>query len=278
MGSTGQHVGEAGDEAPLLDGQGLDLAGDAADRLVSPLVAGGGRSTSGCWGSLLPPKRPRRTMWITSSVWAVLGALQTDASTDGPAVVAAADVHSRGERVPHPRPRRRPAQERHAAQPRDARPGHARHAALPRPRHRRALLRAAHLHRLSHLLQRAGAAGHLRACHQRSRRSREAAGPRAPRHRLRPRLHHRAHRLHLRHQRRDADALAPARAPPGRAGLRPAVAALRQVQGAQLHGAGLGQRCRRRGARALRGAAGRLARRSTRTCSRPASPAKTPAS
>ena len=36
--------------------------------------------------------------------------------------------------------------------------------------------------------------------------------------------HHRAHRLHVRHQRRHADALPPAGAPPGRPRLRPAVA------------------------------------------------------
>ncbi len=47
MGGPSEHVGEAGDEATLLDGQRLDLAGDAADRLglVARLAAGRG---SGC--------------------------------------------------------------------------------------------------------------------------------------------------------------------------------------------------------------------------------------
>ena len=50
-------------------------------------------------------------------------------------------------------------------------------------------------------------------------------------HRVRPRLHDRARRLHVRHQRRLADAVAPARPPPGGRRLRPAEPALRQVQG-----------------------------------------------
>ena len=151
--------------------------------------------------------------------------------------------------------------ERHAAKSGRPRPGHAGHPALPHPRDHRALLRAARLHGLPDLLQRARAAGHLRACHERARGLRAAAGARPPGHRVRARLHHRAHRLHLRHQRRHADALAPARAPPRRPRLRPAVPALRRLQGPQLHGARLRQRCRRRRARALRGPAGRLARR-----------------
>ena len=68
---------------------------------------------------------------------------------------------------------------------------------------------------------------------ERPRGHRAAAGPRAPGHRVGPRLDHRAHRLHLRHQRRDPHAVAPARPPSRRPGLRPAVPALRRLQGAR---------------------------------------------
>ena len=49
--------------------------------------------------------------------------------------------------------------------------------------------------------------------------------------RIGPRLDDRAHRLHVRDQRRLADAVAPARPPPGRRRVRPAEPALRHLQG-----------------------------------------------
>ena len=78
-------------------------------------------------------------------------------------------------------------------------------------------------------------------------------------HRIRARLDHRARRLHVRHQRRVADAVAPARPPPGRRGVRPAEPALRQVQGRGDDAPPLHRRGRPGPARAVRGAGRRRA-------------------
>ena len=115
--------------------------------------------------------------------------------------------------------------------PRPPGPRDAGHAALPGSRHRRALLRPADLHRLPDLLQRAGAGGDLPAGGGGRGGLGQAAAAHLERHRVGPRLDDRAHRLHLRDQRRLADALAPAGPAPRRRGVRPAEPALREVQG-----------------------------------------------
>ena len=79
-------------------------------------------------------------------------------------------------------------------------------------------------------------------------------------HRIRPRLDHRACRLHVRDHRRVADAVAPARAPSRRRRVRPAEPALREVQGRGDDAAALDRRGRPGPARALRGAGRRRAR------------------
>ena len=71
----------------------------------------------------------------------------------------------------------------------------------------------------------------FRTRHRRRRRPGEAAEAHPGRHRVRPRLDDRARRVHVRDQRRVADAVAPARPASGRRRVRPAEPALRQVQG-----------------------------------------------
>ena len=90
-----------------------------------------------------------------------------------------------------------------------------------------------------------------------------------------PRLHDRAHRVHVRAVGRVADAVAPARAPPGGRRLRPAEPALRQVQGRGHDAAGDDRRRRPRAARALRGPGRRARWRCTASSSRPACRART---
>ena len=97
----------------------------------------------------------------------------------------------------------------------------------------------------------------------------------ARRHRVGARLHDRAHRVHVRLSRRVADAVAPARAPPGGRRLRPAEPALRQVQGRGDDAAGDDRRGRRRAARALRGAGRGALGPVRRAASRRACPART---
>src|SRR6266550_279829 len=83
---------------------------------------------------------------------------------------------------------------------------------------------------------------------------REAAEADPGRDRVGPRLDHRAHRLHVRHQRGFADAVAPAGAPSCRRRVRPAEPALRQVQGRFNDAAGHPGGRRSRAAPPLRGA------------------------
>ena len=73
--------------------------------------------------------------------------------------------------------------------------------------------------------------GDLPSRGRRRGRSGEAAEAHPGRHRVGPRLDDRAHRLHVRDQRRVADPVAPARPPSGGRRVRPAEPALRHVQG-----------------------------------------------
>ena len=118
------------------------------------------------------------------------------------------------------------------AEPGPPRPRDEGDAPVPRPRDRRAVLRPAHLHGLPDVLL--GAWTPRRSSGRRSTASstpRKHAEADQRRHRVRPRLDDRARRLHVRHQRRVADPVAPARPPSGRRRVRPAEPALRQVQG-----------------------------------------------
>ena len=126
--------------------------------------------------------------------------------------------------------------------------------------------------------------------------SEEAAGgdlPQGGRRRVRPgedaeadlvrdrvgaRLDHRAHRLHVRHHRGVADAVAPARPPSRGRRVRPAEPALRQVQGRRDDAPALDRRGRPGAARALRGRRSTARSSCTARCSRPGCPAKTPGS
>ena len=171
------------------------------------------------------------------------------------------------EPIPAPAPEDRHPQESRAARARDDGD-----APLPGPRDRRAVLRPDHLHGLPDVLLGGGRRRRSSAVGRRRLRPGEDAEAHRVGHRVGPRLDHRARRLHVRHHRRVADAVAPARPPPGRRRVRPAEPALRQVQGRR-------RRCSRtRSPRATRSCASATRRRSrarsscTATCSRPALP------
>ena len=162
--------------------------------------------------------------------------------------------------------------------PEESRPSRARpegDAAVPRPRHRREVLCPDHLHGLPHLLLRAGARAHLPAGVGRRLRSPQDAEADQRRDRIGARLDDRACRLHLRHQRRVADAVAPARPPSRRRRVRPAEPALREVQGRGHDAADDDRRGRRGPARALRGHRSTVRWACTASSSRPACRART---
>ena len=105
---------------------------------------------------------------------------------------------------------------------------------------RRGVLPPDHLHRLPDVLLGAAPRPDLGQGGQPPGRRRQAAGPGPQGDGVGPRLDHRARQLHVRHQRRDANAQPSAGPTPGRDRVRSAVAALRQLQAArQLHGPGL---------------------------------------
>ena len=163
-------------------------------------------------------------------------------------------------------------------EPGPARPRDEGDAPLPRPRHRRAVLRPAHLHRLPDVLLGARAGRDLPPRRRRRDRPAQAAEADPGRHRVGPRLDDRAHRVHVRDQRRLADPVAPARPPSGRRRVRPAEPALRHVQGRLDDAADVAGRGGSGAARALRGPDRGLARAVRRPASRPGSPARTPGS
>ena len=160
-------------------------------------------------------------------------------------------------------------------EPRPARAGHEGHAPVPGQGDRGAVLRAARVHRVPHLLLGAGAPGDLPAGGRGRGRAGVDAAADLQRHRVRARLHHRAHRVHVRAVGRVADAVAPARPPPRGRRVRPAEPALRQVQGRGHDAARDDRGGRPRAARPLRGAGRRRARPVRATWSRPACPART---
>ena len=149
---------------------------------------------------------------------------------------------------------------------------------LPQPRDRRQVLRPDHLHRLPDLLLGAGPGSDLPARGRWRLRPAQDAEADQLGHRVRSRLDHRACRLHLRHQRRLAHPLAPARPASRRRRLRPAEPAVREVQGRGDDAPPLHRRGRSGAARSIRGAGRRGARAVRRPPRRPACRARTPAS
>ena len=189
--------------------------------------------------------------------------------------------------TPTTQPDTGPREDRDPEEPGPARPRPARHAGLPEPRDRRQVLRPDHLHGVPDVLLRTGSRRDLPARGRWRLRPAQDAEAHQLGHRVRARLDDRACRLHLRHQRGVADALASARPASRGRGVRSAEPALRQVQGRGGDAPPLHRRGRSRAARALRGAGrrgarpvrraagGRRARARTRGSSSPTRPAPT---
>ena len=178
----------------------------------------------------------------------------------------------------HDAARPRAREDRDPQEPRPPRPRDAGDARLPEPRDRREVLRPDHLHGLPDVLLRAGPRRDLPA--RGRRRVRPAQDAEADRlgHRIRARLDDRARRLHVRHQRRVADAVAPARPPSRGRRLRPAEPALRQVQGRGDDAPPLHRRGRSRACASATRSRSTARSGCTASCSGPACPARTPAS
>ena len=202
---------------------------------------------------------------------ATSGAARTTAATDRPGRGALDGLHGRRDDA-------RPREDGDPEEPGPARPRDEGDAPLPRPRDRRAVLRPAHLHGLPDVLLGARARRDLPPRRRRRDRPAQAAEAHPGRDRIRPRLDDRAHRVHVRDQRRVADPVAPARPPPGRRRVRPAEPALRQVQG-RLDDAPVDPgRGRSRPAPPLRGRRSTARSSCTASSSPPGSRARTPGS